>query len=121
MNTPLQITFRNMKPSQAVEEHIREQASKLERFNGRVVGCRVIVEVPHLRHNKGNMFHVSVDLTIPGAELVATRRGEDPDVYIAVRDAFNHARRELTEFTDRRRDLERSGADRANITEPQAS
>jgi ribosome-associated translation inhibitor RaiA len=46
MEIPLQITFRNMPPSQAIEDNIREKASKLESFYDRIMSCRVIVEAP---------------------------------------------------------------------------
>ena len=39
MQIPLQISFRNMDPSPAVEARIREKAAKLERFHDRIVGC----------------------------------------------------------------------------------
>ena len=37
MTIPLQITFRNMAPSVAIEKHIREKAGKLESFCDRIV------------------------------------------------------------------------------------
>ena len=37
MEIPLQITFRNMPPSGAIENAIREKASKLDSFYGRIL------------------------------------------------------------------------------------
>ena len=73
MKIPLQITFRNMLPSQAIEDNIREKASKLESFYDRIMGCRVIVEAPHRHHRKGKAYEVRIDLTVPGGELVINR------------------------------------------------
>jgi len=53
MQIPVQVTFRNMDPSEAVEANVRGKAEKLERFFDRVVSCRVVVESPHRRHHKG--------------------------------------------------------------------
>ena len=53
MPIPLQISFRNMDPSPAVEERIHKKAEKLERFNDRIIGCAVVVEAPHRHHHKG--------------------------------------------------------------------
>jgi hypothetical protein len=39
MQIPLQISFRNMDPSPAIEARIREKAAKLERFHDRIIGC----------------------------------------------------------------------------------
>ena len=54
MQIPLQITFRDMDPSPAIDERIRQQAVKLEQFHERISGCRVVVEASHRRHRKGN-------------------------------------------------------------------
>jgi len=43
MKTPLQVKFRNMPRSKAIEDNIREKASELESFYDRIVSCRVIV------------------------------------------------------------------------------
>lgn len=51
MAYPLQITFRNMAPSAAIEASIREKAAKLEVFYERIMSCRVIVEAPHRHHH----------------------------------------------------------------------
>ncbi len=47
MILPLQISFRNMKPSEAVEGRIREETAKLETFYKEIMHCRVVVELPH--------------------------------------------------------------------------
>jgi len=56
MKIPLQITFRNMPPSQAIEKNIREKAAKLESLYGQIMGCQVTVEAPHRHHHKGKAF-----------------------------------------------------------------
>lgn len=107
MKIPLQITFRNMDPSEALEAAIRKKAEKLERFNGRLMSCRVMLEADHARHHKGNLYHVRIDMTVPGAELVAGRQPAQnhahEDAYVAIRDAFDAARRQLEDRTRIRR------------------
>src|SRR4030095_1748960 len=73
MEIPLQITLRNMPPSQAIEDNIGEKVSKLESFYDRIMSCRVIVEVPHRHHRKGKAYEGSIDLTVPGGERVINR------------------------------------------------
>jgi len=106
MQLPLQITFRNMDPSAAIEAKIRERADKLERYSAHIISCRVAVEALHRHHERGNHFHVRVDVTAPGAELVANREPDEhhayTDVYVAVRDAFDTLRRQLEEYERRR-------------------
>lgn len=107
MQLPLQITFRDMPPSPAVEAKIREKAARLDRFAQHVMACRVIVEAPHRRHHQGKLYHVRVDLTLPGNELVVSREPAEhqahEDVYVAIRDAFNAAARQLEDYVRRQR------------------
>lgn len=102
MQTPVQITFRGMPTSDAVERRIREKAAKLEHYHDRITSCRVVVEAPHRRHHKGRLYTVSIDLTVPGAELVVNNEKRfhhsHEDVYVALRDAFNAMRRQLEDF-----------------------
>ncbi|HYW91605.1 MAG TPA: ribosome-associated translation inhibitor RaiA [Gammaproteobacteria bacterium] len=107
MQLPLQITFRNMDASPAVESVIREKADKLERYYDSIMSCRVVVEASHRHHHKGNIYHVRVDLTVPNDELVVSREPHQDhsheDLYVAIRDAFNAARRQLEEFARKQR------------------
>lgn len=100
--TPLQITFRDVDHSPAIEDRIREYAAKLLTTNRPITSCRVVVESQNRRHHKGNLFHVRVDLAVPGAKLVASRDShkahQHEDVYVAIRDAFDAARRQLKEL-----------------------
>jgi ribosomal subunit interface protein len=107
MQIPLQITFHNIEHSDAVEAKIREKAQKLERFAEHITSCRVVVEAPHKHHHKGNLYTVAVDITLPGEEILANRHPDKhqahQDVYVAMRDAFDAARRQLEDYVRRRR------------------
>ncbi|MDJ0862965.1 MAG: HPF/RaiA family ribosome-associated protein [Gammaproteobacteria bacterium] len=107
MKRPLEIIFRNMQPSAAVETAFRDRATKLDRFYQQLMACRVTINAPHKHHHKGNLYHVKVDLTVPNGELVASRSAEDnhahEDVYVAIRDAFEAIRRRVEEHARRRR------------------
>ena len=98
MNIPLQISFRDISHSDVVEDRIREKVAKLETYTDRIILCRVVVEAPHRQHKKGTLYHIRVDLTLPGEEIVVDRDPDDhahEDVYIAIRDAFEAVRRQL--------------------------
>jgi len=70
MNMAPQITFRNMEPSAEVEDWVLEEIAKLEGYYGRILGCRVAVEIPHRHHVKGKQYHVRIRLTVPKREIV---------------------------------------------------
>lgn len=103
MKRALQITYRGMETSEALSEHIRDQAEKLEQFFDGIVGCHVVVEEPHHHKQSGHNFHVRLDLHVPGKEIVV---GRDPgerraeDAYVAVTDAFEAARRQLQHYAE---------------------
>ncbi len=108
MILPVEVRFRHMRPSDAIEAAVREHAEKLDRFHPRITSCRVMIEEIHGgQHHKGAVFHVRVDVTVPGRELVA--RSEPPpqhhheDVFLAVRNAFDEIRRELQDDSQLRR------------------
>jgi len=102
MKIPLQVTFRDMPPSDAVEARIREKADKLARFYDRIVGCRVVVEMPQRHKHQGKLHSVRIDLTVPGAELVANH-AQHEDVYVAIRDAFIAITRRVEDYARKQR------------------
>lgn len=107
MKLPLQVVFRNMEPSAAIETAVRERADKLDRFYEHIMSCRVVIELHHRHHHQGNIYHVRVDVKVPEAEIVASREPAEhhahEDVYVAIRDAFNAVRRRLEDYIRRRR------------------
>ena len=125
MNIPLQVTFRNMKHSEAVDAYIREEVAKLEEFFDQIIGCHVVVEIPHQHHDRGNPFHIRINLEVPGSDLVVNQQpnlhghgvdvgaerlfkeleleGRLKDAYVALSDAFKTARRQLQDYVRRHR------------------
>lgn len=106
MQRPLQINFRNMKPSEAVEARIRQNVEKLDKSCDNLLGCRVVVEAPHAHHQKGGLYHTRIDLTLP-SEIIVVNREHDlhkssVDVYVSIRDAFAAAERQLQKRSKKR-------------------
>jgi ribosomal subunit interface protein len=107
MDIPVQVTFRNMSTSDALEAAIREKVAKLERFHPRITGCRVAVEAARHRHVKGSVFRVRIDVIVPHGEVVASSDTTAPapheNVYMALNDAFHEVRRRLEDHAQRLR------------------
>jgi len=103
MKVALQVTFRDMPRSDAVEAEIRRRAAKLEEFCDRIMSCRVTVETPAAHKHQGKLFSVHIDAKVPGEEIASTRRQEHEDVYVAIRDAFDAVRRRLEDYVRRSR------------------
>lgn len=108
MQIPLQITFHGIDHSDAVETRVREKVGKLEQFSDRITGCKVAIESNHKStsnlHHKGDAFHVRIDLTVPGSELVVKRDSDEhEDIYAALKGAFQAIERQLKEYVARSR------------------
>ena len=110
MDVPVEIVFHNMPSSPVLETEIRERITKLDRLYEHLIGCRVSVEQLHRRHQTGNLYDVHIDLRVPGSEIVISREPHrarekflDPDVGIALRNAFQAAERRLLDYKERQR------------------
>jgi cold shock CspA family protein/ribosome-associated translation inhibitor RaiA len=99
METEPIVSFHNVDHSDAVETRIRDEIGKLERFYPRITSCRVAVEAPHRRGHKGTLYKVRIDLGVPGNAIIVDRAGPQnhahEDVYVAIRDSFAAAQRQL--------------------------
>lgn len=129
------ITFRGVRRTAAIDSDIAERLRKLETFYDRIMGCRVLVELVQRHHEAGNRYHVRIDLTVPGEEIVVAHdatlhaavrdveaerlsKGTEPDpahkhVRVAIREAFDAARRQLQDFARRQQ-----GAVKATTKQP---
>lgn len=107
MELPIQVTFRGIPQSDALDAYVRDRATKLETFAARITGCRVAIEAPHQSQQSGRPYRVRVDLTVPGGEIVVNNApDEDPknqDAYAAIDQAFDQMGRRLQDHLRRQR------------------
>ena len=94
MKLPLDLRFIGMAPSPALMEAVQGKVAQLDRAGAEVVGCRVTIEQEHKHQQQGRPFAVRIDLTLPGQQ-VEVSRVQDEDAYVALRDAFDAARRQV--------------------------
>lgn len=99
MQEPLRLAFRNMEPPIGVEDAIRRHVDALEQFWDRITACSVVVEARHRHHHQGKLYHVRIELMVPGRQIVVHRDPAEAhaheDLHVAIRDAFKAARRQL--------------------------
>jgi len=107
VQVPVQITFRNLDSAPAVEAKVRERVEELEQFYNGIISCHVMIEEPGRHHREGRLYHIRVDLNVPGREIVVKR---DPpehraheDILVAVHDCFDAVRRQLEDHARRQR------------------
>lgn len=101
MQSDLQISYRGVEKSEALEAHIRDKVVGLEKFFSQLVSCKVIVERLHRHHHQGNIYQIIIWLGLPGEDVYVNREPEKnhahEDIYVALRDAFDKAKRQLEE------------------------
>jgi ribosomal subunit interface protein len=104
MDLPLQVTFRDIPHSDALDAYVREKAGKLDTFHRHISSCRVAVESPHKHQSHGRSYRVRIDMKVPGAELVAGQGKNVEDAYAAVDEAFHDAERLLKSHASKLRE-----------------
>ena len=105
MSFPVHITFRNMQASASVEALVRRRAEDLVQFAPRISACNVVLDCLHPQNHLGRPYGVHIDLAVPGGTVVVNRDAGGnharTDLTMAVRDAFDTARRQLQEHNRR--------------------
>jgi ribosome-associated translation inhibitor RaiA len=112
------MTFRHIDRSGALEARARELGERLRRYNSGITQCHLTVEGGVDHYADGSSYTVKIHLSVPGAQIHADSGHHDGtghrDVYIALRDAYSSARRQLQ---DLRRDRGKSSlVSRARIS-----
>lgn len=102
MKIPLQISLHGIEHSDALYDAIRAKAEKLDRYYDRITSCRVVLELADRHKRHGRQFAARIDLKIPGGEI-AVNKEHDEDLQIALRDAFDAARRRLEDYARKQR------------------
>jgi ribosome-associated translation inhibitor RaiA len=97
------ITYLSRMPhSAALDAKIGELSVRLQDLHPRITSIHVYVDEVDKHKEQGRLFEVRVDVKAPRVVIVANhQRHEDP--YVATRDAFDVALRQLTETLDRQR------------------
>ena len=88
MIRPVQITFRNMQPREALEEGIRARAAWLETFYPDIVGCKVLLEVPHRHREHGQHVRIRIELSLPGEDVIVSH---EPTLHASLKDVEDQA------------------------------
>ena len=108
MQTPIEITLRDVPSSPTLQNLLRQQAKRLDRFCENLTSCRVAIERPHRHQQSGNPYRVRIEVTLPPRkDLVVVHDPEDDQkhtgLHAVIRRAFRTMERQLKDSTDLRR------------------
>ncbi|HVI28728.1 HPF/RaiA family ribosome-associated protein [Hansschlegelia sp.] len=120
MNVPLEIAFKNLQTSEALERLIRDRVARLEQSHPRLMSCRVVVETPYRSAAGGKQpLGIAVEVTLPGAKPIVAkdsqeRRDSKGDETAFVTRAFKRIERQLEDEAEiRRGDVKSHGSEAA--------
>ncbi|MBQ86864.1 MAG: RNA polymerase subunit sigma-54 [Gammaproteobacteria bacterium] len=107
MTNDFQIVFHNMDQSTLISDAVNKRISKLQRFCDRILAGRVVLDSPHNNHHKGKVYSVGLEIHTPSKEIRVNQEQHDnhahEDLYVAIRDAFNAAERQLKAINKKHR------------------
>ena len=106
MDIPLELSFHNVEPSDALKGSVEAHVQKLEQIHDHIIGCRVSIEMPHKSQKaSGNPPDVHIVVRVPGKEIVVSReynheghKKAATDAYAVLDDAFEVAQKQLRDY-----------------------
>ena len=106
MQIPLQISFENVEPSEAIRAAIGHEVERMEKYQHHITGCRVAVVAPSTKHRHGAVYRINIWVTIPPHENIVVSHqpsdnGSHVHVEVAIKDAFAAARRQIEVLAQR--------------------
>jgi cold shock CspA family protein/ribosome-associated translation inhibitor RaiA len=109
MQVPIEISFRDIDKSDAIDTLIREKTQKLEKICDYMTSCRVVVAKPQKHQHSGSPYRVRLDVRIPpGHEIVVKREPGEGDMHepldTVIRGVFDSAWRQVKEIVERQRE-----------------
>lgn len=78
MRVPVEITYRNVNKSDAIEKLIYEKVDKLNDFHDNIVSCRISIDQHKESKSSGNSYHLRIGVRVPpGKELVVRQKSTE--------------------------------------------
>ena len=106
MDIPLELSFHNIEASDALKAAVEDHVSKLEQLHDHIIGCRVVIEMPHKTQKAlGNQPDVHIVVRVPGKEIVVSKelaheghKKSATDAYAVLDNAFAVAASRLKDY-----------------------
>jgi len=101
-----------MEPSESVETQIRHRIAELEQFYPRITAVTAVFEAEHRHHHSGRLYRCRLDVVVPGRTIHVGRNPAahhaHEDAHVAIRDAFDAARRQIEDHVRQARGDEKT-------------
>jgi len=104
---PFELALRDVEPAPTIDRQVLRGVESIEALVPYATRCDVLVERSHPRHRTGNLYHVRVDLSVPGSKVAVSRtppeHRESETLVTALAEAFRKLRYRLIEAQERKR------------------
>src|SRR5437660_199289 len=109
MQMPVEIHYRDVEKTAAIDRLIRQKVEKLDRLFDSLISCRVAIERPQKPRDGGSPLRVRIEVTAPpGHDLVVRREPGEARSYESPRtilvEAFKAMRGQLATLRGRQRE-----------------
>ncbi|MDG0815954.1 HPF/RaiA family ribosome-associated protein [Bdellovibrio svalbardensis] len=98
----LKIQFLGFPESEAVSAAVWDYVEHLEKLCDQIMSCHVVINRPPQKSHQGGIYHIKIRLHMRGANIIIDKEpGKNhahEDVYVALRDAFDAAKRKVEDF-----------------------
>ncbi len=107
MDIPLEISYRGLDRSEALDALIQEKVAKLDRFFDHLIGVTMVIEHAVTRSGHNDAWRIRIEMSVPNDHIVVTREPNEhndhyrEDLFAATRDAFDRALRRLQDHKGR--------------------
>jgi ribosomal subunit interface protein len=102
MATPIDVSFRNLHPSEELRDLCAQQADRVAHHFPDVQRFDVVLANPHHHHEHGHKVTVRIEAHVPGGNNVVTNQESHEQAGPAVREAFRTLHRQLDTWRDKR-------------------
>jgi ribosome-associated translation inhibitor RaiA len=121
MQKPLQLSFKNVEGSDAMRSIVQDRVSRLDRVFPNLIGCRVVIEVPHRPARGGAVpLGISVEVEIPGKPMLVVKDTEErrhaQDHAVMVNGSFDVVERKRRRMRPSARPARSHACSRSRIT-----
>lgn len=107
MQIPLEISFQHVEPDEKIKDYVRERVDYLGKLYEGITSCQVYIAAPQNRQAQGHLYDITIEVRVPGKELVVSDRKNDLSQHqhlrIALRDGFALIERDLKIYKEKMR------------------
>ncbi len=107
MQVPLELSFQHIEVEDDIKDYVRERVDYLGQLFDGITSCRVHISLPQHSKKTGHIYDITIEVRVPGTELVVSdRKGDRQErqhLRIALRDAFAIIERDLKIYRQKMR------------------